>query len=255
MAGAVVLGEILLRERQEASRRLDLVAVDDHGAVVQGRLGNEDALDELIGDVGVERNAAVDDLLGQIAVGEHNERARVALGKTLHRLDDARNILVRTRADCIVLCRLRPLDGMHALARNIPDDALDLHAEQQQEEQRHQHDEDIEQICREMLGKERDHARADEQKHIERDQLFGVVLIQRFEYEVDEQEQKDRFDDDDPVLRKVRKDALYALPDLLRCTHLLFPPSRRARRQTLSSLLYCFSQKMQRVSPKKSPYV
>ena len=45
MTGAVIFGEIALGERQEAARRLDLIAVDDHGAVVQGRFGDEDALD------------------------------------------------------------------------------------------------------------------------------------------------------------------------------------------------------------------
>ena len=48
------------RQRQEAGRRGDPIVLDDHRAVVQRRRRLEDADEQVVGQHGVERNAALD---------------------------------------------------------------------------------------------------------------------------------------------------------------------------------------------------
>ena len=48
------------RQRQEAGRRRDAIVLHDHGAVVQRRGRLEDAHQQVVGERGVERDAALD---------------------------------------------------------------------------------------------------------------------------------------------------------------------------------------------------
>ena len=165
---------------------------------MQGRFGDKDAFNELRRDGGVQRDAALQDLLGQISVGEDDERTRIALGEVLHRLDDPGNAFFRVHAQTR-RGRLA-LGGQPRRPVRLPDAALDLHAEEQQEKHRQQQkDDDKVHVGVLVLGKERDDTHDDDDAEICDDESFGAVLVEDLEDKVDEQKDQDAFQDEDPL--------------------------------------------------------
>ena len=69
------------RQRQEAGRRRDAVALDDHGAVVQRRAGLEDAGQQVVGHGRIERNATLDVVAQANLPLDDDDRADAARGQ------------------------------------------------------------------------------------------------------------------------------------------------------------------------------
>src|SRR5438270_436277 len=92
-----------LLEREEAGRRDDLIAPDNHRSVVQGRARHEDRGEELRGQLAVHRNAGLAVVLKPRRALEHDQRAVLRLtdekSGSDEFVDDALHLLLGARRE------------------------------------------------------------------------------------------------------------------------------------------------------------
>ena len=75
-------------QRKEAGGRGDAVALNDHGAIVQGQAGLKDGKQKVARDAGVEAHAAFDEGAQADIALKHDERPGPMRGEFLHRQHD-----------------------------------------------------------------------------------------------------------------------------------------------------------------------
>ena len=153
----------LVGERQEAARRRDAAVLDDERAVVDRRVGQEDAGDQLARHLRVEPGADVDVLVQPDLVLQHDQRADAAAGEVRHRLHQ---LLDRLALRHPVARRVeRP--GAH-LRQHAADVVLEDDEEQHERPAEHVVQEDVDGVDLELRRQEVEavhHRQADQHRH------------------------------------------------------------------------------------------
>ena len=132
----------VLRERKMNGERASAPTVDDHGAVVPGRLGVEQADEQRDAQLGVERDATMHLGVDALLARQHDERARGGRGEMRGGLDehvvpDRARVRLRTTLEQE---RRRAVEPSPQVVLAQDDDEEPRHAEREQDRPRGQHE-------------------------------------------------------------------------------------------------------------------